>query len=129
MKVDEKATTLSKDFLCEVGLSFYDAHDFCARNIILRDGREAILWVHNENGHGVLDKKYWGINDTEAYYEEDYRDQFNCALGAESVSPEAHKKTYSTLNRKQSLFLKPYLTADSKYLEIGCSFWWGAKSC
>ena len=50
---------MDKYFLERVGLSHYSKEEFGPKNIVLRGGQKAILWVHMISGHGILDPKFW----------------------------------------------------------------------
>jgi hypothetical protein len=45
---------VDKYFLERVGLSHYSKEEFEPRNIVLRGGQKAILWVHMISGHGIF---------------------------------------------------------------------------
>ena len=62
----------------KTGITFWKENDFHEENVILRDGREAVLWVENETGHGILDWSFWESAD---FYEENYRKEFTANLG------------------------------------------------
>ena len=71
---------MNKQFLQSVGLGFLNESDFKSKSIKLRDGRNAILWVHKPSGHGLLDKEYWPEEILGDYYSKDYRDQHSLSL-------------------------------------------------
>jgi len=92
---------------------------FSKKEIVLRDGRDAILWVDSETGHGILDPAFWVPED---FYEEEYRRQFSAKSDGEETSPEHHLEIYQKLNNKQFNHFKKLLSDESKVLEIGASF-------
>ena len=112
---------MNSDFLNKVGFSFYKVSDFESKNIILRDGRDAKLWVHEPTGHGILDEQYWE-NIEEDYYKDTYRDEFNANANHDNITPGEHFETYKDLNLKQFNQFSEHINSETKYLEIGCSF-------
>ena len=112
---------MDNKFLDKVGFSFYKVEDFERKDIILRDGRNAHIWLHKITGHGILDEEYWE-NVEEDYYEDDYRSEFNANVDEDVVSPDKHLKTYEDLNLKQFNQFSSHINNKTKYLEVGCSF-------
>ena len=110
---------MDKDFLAQVGFAHYNAEDFEPKNIVLRGGQEAVLWVHSISGHGILDPKFWVGNE---YYQEGYRSEYSSQSVGTRVAPEEHFKIYSDFNENQFAQFSDHLTHGSRYLEIGCSF-------
>jgi len=113
---------MNKEFLQLVGLEFYNKSDFYSKAIQLRDGRQAILWIHRPTGHGLLDKEFWPKEIYENYYQEKYRQQHSIQSNGTHVSSEKHYNIYREVSNKQYQFIKTYLTSRTKYLEIGPSF-------
>ena len=105
--------------LSEIGFLNYDLKDFHKKSIILRDGRDAKLWVHKPSGHGILDRNLW---EKEDFYEREYRNQFSSNIDGKKQECEEHLKVQNNLNTKQFELFKKFLNKDTKYLEIGCSF-------
>ncbi len=110
---------MDKEFLARVGFSHYNAEDFESKNIVLRGGQEAILWVHSISGHGILDSKFWVGGE---YYQEGYRSEYSAQSAGSKVTPEEHRSIYRELNEKQFAQFADHLTPETRYLEIGCSF-------
>ena len=110
---------MDKYFLERVGLSHYSKEEFEPRNIVLRGGQKAILWVHMVSGHGILDPKFWVDDD---YYQKNYRSEYSSESVGSHVSPKEHSNIYCGLNEKQFSQFSTFLTHDTRYLEIGCSF-------
>jgi len=110
---------MDKDFLARVGFSHYNAEDFELKNIVLRGGEEAVLWVHSFSGHGILDSQF--LVDSN-YYQENYRSEYSAQSAGSKVAPEEHFKIYRDFNGKQFAQFSDHLTHDTRYLEIGCSF-------
>jgi 2-polyprenyl-3-methyl-5-hydroxy-6-metoxy-1,4-benzoquinol methylase len=110
---------MDKDLLARVGFSHYSAEEFTSKKIILRGGQEAILWVHADSGHGVLDPQFWVGSD---YYQESYRSEYSAQSSGTKVAPDEHCRIYRKLNEKQFAQFSNHLTRDTRYLEIGCSF-------
>ncbi len=107
------------DFLTKTGLNkIYDINEFNQKNIILRDGRNATLWVSKKDGHGILDPKYWEATD---FYTEDYRNQFSANLNS-YTSPDDHINIYKKINKRQFNQFKDKVSKSTKFLEIGSSF-------
>ena len=113
---------MNKKFLKLVGLGFYNPDEFKVKNIRLRDGRDAILWVHRDTGHGILDMKFWPEEITGDYYSENYRDQHSIQSDGAHTDSNTHFELFRDINKKQYDFIKPHLTGNTKYLEIGSSF-------
>ena len=97
---------MDKDLLARVGFFHYNAEEFESRKVVLRGGQEAVLWVHVDSGHGILDPRFWVGSD---YYQESYRAEYSAESAGSRVAPEEHFNTYRALNEKQfagNLFLK-----------------------
>ncbi|MBI4681379.1 MAG: class I SAM-dependent methyltransferase [Nitrospirae bacterium] len=109
--IDEKV-------LERVGFSNTLPKDYLHKEVILRDGRDAILWVHQQTGHGILDVQFW---EKQNYYSEDYRNEFGAKLEGK-VPPSEHLMIYKELNEKQFQIFSSNLKRKTKFLEIGCSF-------
>jgi hypothetical protein len=105
--------------LKKVGLSeVYKSDNFYSKKIILRDGREAILWVNYEDGHGILDDEFW---EDQNFYRKDYRDEFSSSLVSQTKSEE-HLEVYKKINEKQFNQFKNEINHETSFLEIGSSF-------
>tara|TARA_R110002012_G_scaffold57652_1_gene148702 strand:+ start:790 stop:1764 length:975 start_codon:yes stop_codon:yes gene_type:complete len=113
---------MDKSFLQLVGLDFYNTTDFEQKNIVLRNGNAAIIWIHKDNGHGILDKQYWPKEILANYYEEKYRSEYSGNVDGSNFESDSHFNLYHKINKKQFDHIKPYLTNSTKYLEIGPSF-------
>ena len=108
-----------KNFLQKTGLeNIYKIDDFIEKNITLRDGRSAKLWVNKCDGHGILDPEFW---ETPEFYLEDYRTEFSAKLDS-FTSPAEHSKIYEKTNKRQFKQFKNKINAKTKFLEIGSSF-------
>ena len=88
---------MDKKFLEVVGFSKYSSDDFRKKEITLRDGTDAILWVNKINGHGILDSEYWADVNKD-YYQNGYRKEFSANVDGSHVNPEEHLKMYEELN-------------------------------
>jgi 2-polyprenyl-3-methyl-5-hydroxy-6-metoxy-1,4-benzoquinol methylase len=110
---------MDKDLLARVGFSHYCAEEFESKKIVLRSGQEAVLWVHADSGHGILDPRFWVGSD---YYQEDYRSEYSAESAGAKVKPEEHRNIYCDLNERQFALFANHLSRDTRYLEIGCSF-------
>ena len=58
---------MDNQLLSDTGFD-YDINDFYVKPIVLRDGRDSVLWVHEPTGHGILDQQDWE-NIDEDYFE------------------------------------------------------------
>ena len=96
----------------------YNIDDFYVKSIVLRDGSDSILWVHEPTGHGILDSEFWAKGD---FYSEQYRDEFSADSEGKRKKSEDHFRIYKELNDRQFNLFKSRLTIDTKYLEIGCA--------
>jgi 2-polyprenyl-3-methyl-5-hydroxy-6-metoxy-1,4-benzoquinol methylase len=110
---------VNEDILIKTGFSHYKTEDFELKNVVLRGGENAALWVHVDSGHGILDPKHWENGD---YYQERYRSEFSAQKTGEKVLPEKHFDVYRRLNASQFAQFSDQLTHNTRYLEIGCSF-------
>ena len=117
---------MDNQLLLDTGLE-YDINDFSKKSIVLRDGRESVLWVHEPTGHGILDRKYWE-NIDEDYYKEDYRQQSSTNAKGGFVEPREHLSICEKLNKRQYEQFSDRVNKDTKYLEVGCSFGGVAKN-
>ena len=117
---------MDNQLLLDTGLE-YDINDFSKKSIVLRDGRESVLWVHEPTGHGILDRKYWEKID-EDYYKEDYRQQSSTNAKGGFVEPREHLSICEKLNKRQYEQFSDRVNKDTKYLEVGCSFGGVAKN-
>ena len=117
---------MDNQLLLDTGLE-YDINDFSKKSIVLRDGRESVLWVHEPPGHGILDRKYWE-NIDEDYYKEDYRQQSSTNAKGGFVEPREHLSICEKLNKRQYEQFSDRVNKDTKYLEVGCSFGGVAKN-
>ena len=117
---------MDNQLLLDTGLE-YDINDFSKKSIVLRDGRESVLWVHEPTGHGILDRKYWE-NIDEDYYKEDYRQQSSTNAKGGFVEPREHLSICEKLNKRQYEQFSERVNKDTKYLEVGCSFGGVAKN-
>jgi 2-polyprenyl-3-methyl-5-hydroxy-6-metoxy-1,4-benzoquinol methylase len=113
-----QTSQISKKILEQVGFANHLPADYSKKDIKLRDGRDAVLWVNDKNGHGILDPQFW---QHEQYYAGDYRKEFNPILGKQ-VTPEQRLKISRDLNYRQYQQFSHLLKASIKYLEVGCSF-------
>jgi 2-polyprenyl-3-methyl-5-hydroxy-6-metoxy-1,4-benzoquinol methylase len=108
-----------KNFLRKTGLdTVYKYDDFIESKVILRDGREATIWMNKEDGHGILDPKFWEDSD---FYIEEYRKEFSATLN-EHTNPYEHRKIYKKTNKRQFNQFRKKINDNTKFLEIGCSF-------
>ena len=112
---------MDKKFLEKVGLSFYKIEDFTSNNVVLRDDRDAIVWIHDITGHGILDEEYWENIDKD-YYKKDYREHFSTNSKCGFVEPEEHLDICKDLNLRQFNQFSNKINKGTKYLEVGCSF-------
>ena len=117
---------MDNQLLLDTGLE-YDINDFSKKSIVLRDGRESVLWVHEPTGHGILDRKYWE-NIDEDYYKEDYRQQSSTNAKGGFVEPREHLSICEKLNKRQYEQFSDRVNKDTKYLEVGSSFGGVAKN-
>ena len=117
---------MDNQLLLDTGLE-YDINDFSKKSIVLRDGRESVLWVHEPTGHGILDRKYWE-NIDEDYYKEDYSQQSSTNAKGGFVEPREHLSICEKLNKRQYEQFSDRVNKDTKYLEVGCSFGGVAKN-
>ena len=117
---------MDNQLLLDTGLE-YDINDFSKKSIVLRDGRESVLWVHEPTVHGILDRKYWE-NIDEDYYKEDYRQQSSTNAKGGFVEPREHLSICEKLNKRQYEQFSDRVNKDTKYLEVGCSFGGVAKN-
>ena len=104
---------MNSQIIEQLGFDKKDIHD---KKIILRDGRDATLLVHEPTGHGILDSKFWVKGD---FYSEQYRDEFSADSEGERKKSEEHFHIYKELNDRQFDLFKDNLTSQTKYLEIG----------
>lgn len=109
---------ISKEILEIVGFENTLPGDYLQKDVVLRDGRNAIVWVHKQTGHGILDSQFWEMPD---FYDERYRNEHDSELG-KRVEPSDNLQIYHALNKKQFRLFERYLGKDTKYLEVGCSF-------
>jgi 2-polyprenyl-3-methyl-5-hydroxy-6-metoxy-1,4-benzoquinol methylase len=110
--------SIDENVLERTGFSNTSPKDYLCKEVKLRDGRDAVVWVHQKTGHGILDVQFWEGWD---YYSEGYRKEFSAKVD-ETVSPSEHLMIYNDLNEKQFKTFSSNLTRETKYLEIGCSF-------
>jgi 2-polyprenyl-3-methyl-5-hydroxy-6-metoxy-1,4-benzoquinol methylase len=107
------------ELLEKTGLNvIYKPEDFQREEIILRDGRNAFIWVNQNDNHGILDSSFW---EDENYYEEDYREEYSANLNS-YTKPKEHLNVYKDVNKRQFEQFKRFLNSETKFLEIGCSF-------
>ncbi len=109
---------IDKNTLEKTGFDDTSSEDYLRKKVILRDGRSATVWTHKVSGHGILDVQIWEEHD---YYSENYRKDFSAKI-EESVQPSEHMEIYEDLNERQFQTFKSYLTNESKFLEVGCSY-------
>lgn len=100
------------------GLSAWESATWTPKDITLRDGTAARLWVHPATGHGVLDPACW---EGEDYYRDEYRKEFTADL-ERATDAAAHFDLYAALNRRQFDLFSHLVGPDTRYLEVGCSF-------
>lgn len=110
---------LSDSLLVETGMDHLSADDFFLKDIVLRDGRQALLWVHQPSGHGILHKDFW---PTDNFYDENYRSEFSASAKGDYYNQLSHLEMYADLNKKQYQQIEKLLDEHSRYLEVGCSF-------
>jgi 2-polyprenyl-3-methyl-5-hydroxy-6-metoxy-1,4-benzoquinol methylase len=110
--------SIEKSVLEATGFGNTSLPDYWPKTVVLRDGREAVIWIHRHSGHGILDPKYW---ESQEFYSEDYRKQFSAEIGR-NVKAVEHLKIYNGLNEKQFRTFAQHLDKKTKFLEIGCSF-------
>lgn len=110
---------MNNEFLSIVGFDFYTKDEFFPKEVCLRSGEEAIVWVHERTGHGILDPKYWVSAE---YYKDEYRSDYSALSSGDFISPSEHKKIYSSLNQRQFNQFSDLINNTTKYLEVGCSF-------
>ena len=89
----------------------FDKKDIHEKKIILRDGRDATLLVHEPTGHGILDSKFWV---KENFYSEQYRDEFSADSEGERKKSDEHFHIYKELNDRQFDLFKDKLTSQTK---------------
>ena len=99
-------------------VGFENLENWSPKKIILRDSREAILWVNKINGHGILDPDFW---ITEEEYREEYREEFSANLNSKTT-PKDHLLVYDELNLRQQGQFSQHIKDNSDILEIGSSF-------
>jgi len=109
---------IDENVLERAGFSNTSPDDYLSKSVALRDGRDAIVWVHKKTGHGILDVHFW---EEQNYYSEEYRKEFGAKI-EERVSPFEHLEIYNDLNEKQFQTFSSNLTKGTRFLEIGCSF-------
>lgn len=109
---------MDRKLLESVGFKNTSPDEYKRKDVVLRDGRDGIVWVHSQTGHGILDSMFW---EDKEYYLEDYRKEFSATPG-EHVEQSEHFQIYKDLNLKQFDTFSKCLAAETKYLEIGCSF-------
>jgi 2-polyprenyl-3-methyl-5-hydroxy-6-metoxy-1,4-benzoquinol methylase len=109
---------INNDTFKTVGFADTCGEDYLEKQVVLRDGRDAVVWVNKKTGHGILDPKYCESQD---FYSEDYRKQFSAEIGRKVKAVE-HLKIYNDLNEKQFRIFAHLLDKKTKFLEIGCSF-------
>lgn len=101
-----------------VGFGNTFPEDYVRKTVVLRDDREATVWVHKQTGHGILDSAYW---EEQGYYGENYRNEFGAEIG-KKVLPSDNLQIYDDLNERQFQTFLKHLTKETRLLEIGCSF-------
>jgi len=109
---------INENVLEKSGFSNTLPKDYSRKAVVLRDGRDATVWVHKKTGHGILDVQFW---EEQNYYSEDYRKEFGAKI-EERVSPSEHLAIYNDLNEKQFQTFSSNLTRETRFLEIGSSF-------
>jgi len=109
-----------EDILGKVGFTNVEGMNigWTTKEIKLRDGRDAILWVNTQNGHGILDPEFW-ISKEE--YEADYRKEFSANIN-NKTSPQDHANIYASLNKRQYNQFKDIMRRSDDVLEVGSSF-------
>lgn len=110
---------MDRKLLDDIGFRDYSLSDFYQKPITLRDGRDTDLWIHKLSGHGILDKNLWVKED---FYKEEYRTQFSFNSDGKKQECEEYLRVQKNLNIRQFELFNKFLTKDTKYLEIGCSF-------
>ena len=110
---------MDKNLLNQIGFKNYSLSDFQKKSITLRDGRDTDLWIHTLSGHGILDKSIWPKDN---FYTEEYRTQFSSNSDGKKQECKEHLRVQKNLNIRQFELFSKFLTKETKYLEIGCSF-------
>ena len=110
---------MDHSLLEKTGFTHHNPEDYSVREITLRGGATARLWVHSKSGHGILDPAHWV---SETYYEEEYRKEFSAESDGKLVEAARHFEIYRQLNTRQLAQFSKFLTANTHYLEVGCSF-------
>ena len=105
----------------------YNPKDFSKKSIVLRDGRDAFIWVHKTSGHGILDSSFWERIE-EDFYKKDYRDQSSTNSTGGFVEPSEHLAICKDLNKRQFQQFSKHVNRQTRYLEVGCSFGGVAKN-
>jgi 2-polyprenyl-3-methyl-5-hydroxy-6-metoxy-1,4-benzoquinol methylase len=107
------------ELLEKTGLNvIYKPEEFVKEDIVLRDGRNAFIWVNKNDNHGILDSSFW---ENESYYEENYREEYSANLNS-YTKPNEHLNVYKNVNKRQFNQFKKFLNSETNFLEIGCSF-------
>lgn len=112
------AKNINKEVLVSVGLGNTTPSDYFQKEVTLRDGRSAVVWIHKKTGHGILDYEFWEKHD---YYNEEYRREHGPEIGRK-VEPSDSLQIYNALNEKQFNTFSAYLSVRTRFLEIGSSF-------
>ena len=110
---------MDRELLNIVGFGHHTSHDYAPKKVVLRGGRETVVWVHKGTGHGILDPENWF---QEGYYGEEYRKEFTGDAKGHHISPSEHLKMFRDLNKKQFEKFSHALGPATSYLEVGCSF-------
>ena len=82
--------SIEKLMLIRVDFQDSSPYDFFKKEVQLRDGRDAIIWVEKSTGHGILDWKFWQTRD---YYEEKYRTEYSAEIN-NLLEPTKHLEIY-----------------------------------
>ena len=109
---------IDENVLESSGFGNTSPEDYFRNKCLLRDGRDAAVWVNKNTGHGILDVQFWQGPD---YYNENYRKEFGARIEGKT-SPSEHLMIFDDLNERQFQTFSSNLTKETKFLEIGSSF-------
>ena len=101
------------DMLHKLGFD-YEVDDFYLKPITLRDGDEAVLWVHEPTGHGILASEFWVEED---FYSKQYRDEFSADSDGKRKKSEEHFHIYKELNDRQFKLFKHFYSGGMRNFE------------
>jgi len=113
-----KSVGISPEMLTVTGYGDTPCEAYAPREIVLRDGRKTLLWVHERTGHGILDPQYW---EASSFYEQAYREEHGPKPG-ELTGQSKCLEIYRELNDRQFAEFSDLINDRTRFLEIGCSF-------